>query len=290
MRTGRVLGSFAAIVMLALGSVASAQTAPDRIVRLHDGSIYRGELVELVVGDHITLKLATGEVKRFEWNTVRASEDAVAAPAPPPAPAPAPAAYGEPRAPAPDAEYSVFVEFHADVAGAGLYRVGDASDPNAWELVCTAPCRAEVDRRLQYGVWGSNISASSPFGMPTGTSSISLDANVARRSSRIAGWVTFGVGGGVALAGLLVIAVAEGTKSLDDHACYGSGYNTTYSSSCSSHADDSYDMMRTTGIVMGVGGLAAAVLGLTLGVQNTSVGVKTQIGSGLALGPRGLEF
>ena len=44
--------------------------AGERIVRLPNGSIYRGELVELVPDDHITIRLATGAVKRFDWASI----------------------------------------------------------------------------------------------------------------------------------------------------------------------------------------------------------------------------
>src|SRR5262245_43414910 len=44
-------------------------------VTLVDGSIIRGELVEMIKGDHVTVRIATGEVRRIEWARV-ASVDA----------------------------------------------------------------------------------------------------------------------------------------------------------------------------------------------------------------------
>ncbi len=45
-------------------SLAQSQTTT-RIVQLLDGSTFRGELVELVAGDHVTIRLPTGELRRF---------------------------------------------------------------------------------------------------------------------------------------------------------------------------------------------------------------------------------
>jgi hypothetical protein len=39
----------------------------ERTVVTQDGAMYRGEVAEYVIGDHITLKLDTGEVKRIVW-------------------------------------------------------------------------------------------------------------------------------------------------------------------------------------------------------------------------------
>ena len=64
-----------AIALLVLPHEARSQSiqsggSSDRIVTLSDGALYRGELIELVPNDHITIRLATGEVKRFEWATI----------------------------------------------------------------------------------------------------------------------------------------------------------------------------------------------------------------------------
>lgn len=50
---------------------AQSRSEPERTVRLDDGSIYRGELVEYVPEDHITLRLASGAVKRFRADQVK---------------------------------------------------------------------------------------------------------------------------------------------------------------------------------------------------------------------------
>lgn len=57
-------------VAAARAEPVSGAAALERITLL-DGSVYQGELVEKVVGDHVTLKLATGAVKRFDWRSLR---------------------------------------------------------------------------------------------------------------------------------------------------------------------------------------------------------------------------
>lgn len=43
----------------------------DEVVELRSGDRYRGALIERVVGDHVTIRLATGDIKRFSWSEVR---------------------------------------------------------------------------------------------------------------------------------------------------------------------------------------------------------------------------
>ena len=62
----------AAVFLLA--PAARARTLRE-VVTLVDGSTYQGELVEKVPGDHVTLQLATGEIKRFEWSQLASAID-----------------------------------------------------------------------------------------------------------------------------------------------------------------------------------------------------------------------
>src|SRR5678815_4389071 len=59
-----VSASFALLI-----ATAARAAEPERVT-LRDGSIVQGELVEKVPGDHITLKLATGEVRQIAWSDV----------------------------------------------------------------------------------------------------------------------------------------------------------------------------------------------------------------------------
>src|SRR5580704_2020131 len=58
-----------AVVLCSRAATALADTGVETVVT-KDGAEYRGDLVESVPGDHLTLKLATGDVKRFAWADV----------------------------------------------------------------------------------------------------------------------------------------------------------------------------------------------------------------------------
>ena len=62
-------------------SLASYDALAGETVRLRDGSTFQGELVEKVPGDRVTIRLATGEIKRFAWGDI-VPEAAPAATAP----------------------------------------------------------------------------------------------------------------------------------------------------------------------------------------------------------------
>jgi hypothetical protein len=53
---------------------AEAQTL--ETVTLKNGDIYEGELVERVLDDHVTIRLATGEIRRFAWADIASSDPA----------------------------------------------------------------------------------------------------------------------------------------------------------------------------------------------------------------------
>lgn len=64
-----VLSPMSAQAQVSPGSVPSQPTGPvERTVVTGDGAMYRGEVVEYVIGDHITLKLDSGELKRIAFS------------------------------------------------------------------------------------------------------------------------------------------------------------------------------------------------------------------------------
>jgi hypothetical protein len=56
--------------VMAEPAASPAAESTERIVTLNDGAIYRGELLEYVPQSHVVLRLATGQVKRFEWRQI----------------------------------------------------------------------------------------------------------------------------------------------------------------------------------------------------------------------------
>lgn len=66
-----------------------AWAGPPTMVHTKDGSVYYGDLVERVVGDHVTLILATSVIKKFPWKDIDESPVVLPAQASePPEPAP----------------------------------------------------------------------------------------------------------------------------------------------------------------------------------------------------------
>ena len=80
-------------IVPAVEPLASVPGPHMEMVRLKDGSTYQGELVEKVMGDHVTLKLATGDIKRFTWDQLQFTTTQAPAPVaeePPPSGGPPP--------------------------------------------------------------------------------------------------------------------------------------------------------------------------------------------------------
>jgi len=172
----RVVVAFAVV-----GSLTGNARADSETVRLANGNVYEGELVERVPGDHVTIKLATGEVRRFDWSDLAPS---AAPPTPTPTPTPTqdiaqpvPTQLG----PAPLPPRPAHVVFQSDAKGALLMRIDQVPTntgvaPFTTEVhtpVCYAPCSADVDANARYFVTGAYVSTSSHFAIPDGTSTLS---------------------------------------------------------------------------------------------------------------------
>src|ERR1700733_6490417 len=56
-----------------LAGVPPAAADIDEWVRLKDGTVVQGALVELTPNDHITIHLATGEIRRIAWADIDSS-------------------------------------------------------------------------------------------------------------------------------------------------------------------------------------------------------------------------
>ena len=63
-------GVLALALAAALSSAANAQEVMAMHVNTTAGEVFQGQLAELVPGDHVTIKLATGEQKTFKWSEI----------------------------------------------------------------------------------------------------------------------------------------------------------------------------------------------------------------------------
>lgn len=184
---------------LALGlatAFVGGDASAEEQVRMRDGSIFQGELVERIPGDHVTIRLATGEFRRLPWSDI-VSE----APVEPPSELPL---RGAPRGPL------VHVAVTANREGATLLRIAAVGQELGWrrrvtfelyDPVCTAPCEADVPARGRYRVRGEGMVQSSAFHLPQGEPRVGLQVN---------GGSLGGVVGGVVMMGFGIVAMSIG--------------------------------------------------------------------------------
>jgi len=147
--------------------------AETETVHLADGSVFAGELVEKVPGDHVTIKLASGEVRRFAWSAIATSPSLAVA-------------VGQPQVlvqqlpPLPPRTGNV--RFVSNTKGTLLMRVDSIPAfgmQGGWAQtrqspVCYAPCTASIDANATYFVEGYNISPSTHFAIPEESSTVSV--------------------------------------------------------------------------------------------------------------------
>ena len=143
-----------ALAILASSLPTFADDASVTIV-LKGGAKYRGTLVEEVPNDHVTIQLATGEVKRFAWADINRGGDAPAPPLPPPSePGPVVHIVG-------GSSDVVLERMVGKIEGTG-YRA------KHFAVVCTAPCDRVVASGGGYRVTGEAFGKTSAFALGAG--------------------------------------------------------------------------------------------------------------------------
>jgi len=196
----------AALLTLTIAAIAHAQER----VTLADGTVMQGELVEKVPGDHITIKLATGEIRTIQWSALAPQVQQ-----PPPA-VTAPMNVTTPTGP------TTHVAIDADRPGVTLLRVTGLGMVQAatsygtafgsfmsYQPVCVAPCEANVEAGAMYRVGGDGVTPTSTFSLPAPAPGrpLLLHVHAGSAGARIGGlWlvitgITFAVTGGT-LAGV----------------------------------------------------------------------------------------
>ena len=242
------------LAVLAFLCAPSAALASTERVHLNDGSTYEGELVEKVPNDHVTLKLATGEVRRFEWGAI-APERA----APAPAATTMPGVTGVVAQPPPLPPRPAHLRFTSDAKGTLLMRVDTVMNntavyPSTLETetpVCYAPCKADVDANARYYVRGAYVERSRSFSIPEGDSK--LEARTGSSVTRAIGATSLTFGILSTIAGLIITPVAFAT----------------------SDTRNGWDAFEDWGVASLVGGGALILLGIPLmiaGVTHVGIG------------------
>ena len=267
MRTASLAAALLAAVLAttsarADGVAVTAESDGTATVTLTNGALYHGTLIERIQGDHVTLRLVTGEVKTFAWAELAPAEVSAPPPPPPAKPLEAP---------------GVLVTLTGD-EGVHLERVtgtetggfGSYSDWGSFGgrgrggmsvlfgSVCEAPCNVRIDSSYVYRVAGPGYTSTHTFQVSGNAARI--DAHMGSMAQRVLGWVVF--------AGGLV----AGTVG------FGGGWACSYLPNCT-----------TTGwFIAGGVGLAASVAGLVM-VLTSGSSVEVN-GQPVAFTPRGLVF
>ncbi len=207
------MGALFVSATAAISSPAFAQTT--YTVTTNDGSTYQGELVENVVGDHVTIKLADGQVRRFAVADIRTESSSLVTNVPPIV---MPVMPGMPGAPVTYAgSDAVHVHVENDNGGSGTLYMESQS---GWVPACNMPCTTALDPKVQYKLHGSD-----PFLFPR-TGNLDLVADYSKRRAfhtagawlltpgvlaMIAGPLTMGIGAGVNAQDAMVSSSKQGT-------------------------------------------------------------------------------
>jgi hypothetical protein len=206
-----------AAVAFAAG-LARAEPPPvsvDTLVRLRSGAVYQGELVERVPGDHITLRLVTGEIKRLGDAEVSAVEDTRGARPKPPE--------GEAR--------TVRVDLQSTRPEAALVRIaarpggldgnfnGSLAGSSEGQLVCVAPCGLAVAPG-RFVVGGPGLRQSEVFELTGRNPGVRIAADPGTEGKLTGGIVLAGLG---ALSGLVGLGMIE-VSAIDGYDRYDDGY------------------------------------------------------------------
>ena len=189
-------------------------------VTLRNGNLYRGALVERVPGDHVTLRMASGEVKLFSWGDLAPAE----------APAPAPIVVAPPLA---NLEAPGVLVTLAGGDGVHLERVTGTETGGAWGgsgwggsgwggsgrgtvnvlygAVCEAPCNVRVDSSYVYRVAGPGYTSTRTFQISG--DAVRIDAHMGSMAQRVFGWVLLGAGLGVGTVGVVGGLLCNGLRT-----------------------------------------------------------------------------
>jgi hypothetical protein len=259
-------GLIAAFVIWAWSALALAQGTGD-VVRLGDGSFYRGTIVEST-SDHVSLLLPGGETRTF------ARTDVVSAG---PELLPEQRDHGglDRQSPVPDVP-TTHLHARADADDLSLQRM-TGSTPIAiptsrgvmygmqddFAVLCNLPCDVDLPAgAYQLGVAhgeGRAQRSGRPITFPAGELQLDLHYDN-REGHRIAGWITW-ITGAVAGAALLVTAIFDGPSECS----YATGY-------C--HSTINVPQMIAGGAIFAVG----MAVGLPLALWNDGVEITVRPG------------
>jgi hypothetical protein len=273
----RAVWAFLLVSTLSVPATALADGTIE--VTLTDGSSFRGELVERIVGDHVTIKLATGEIRIIPWAAIRPDHQRPAPPAPPP--------QGTVELMS-NKDHTVLQRLVSTGTGygyAGSRAVAIAIEQ--YEPICTAPCTANYDPNGTYVVAGDGVTPSDKFHIPSqGGAPVKLHVDAGSATARA--WGLTGLYTGI--LGLIMggTFIALGSIFEPDP------QSPLYSGDPAAFQDDQNraQTFRTVGFVSIGVGVAAMAFGIW-GIASSGTEVATDSGKVIGkprLTPAGVAF
>lgn len=194
------IGAAVAIAAAVVG-ISSVAHADDAVVKLKNGDMARGVLVELTRGDHVTIQLPSGESRTYAWADVE-SVSPVAPSVPPPPPPAAP----------PPVETGAVVHLVADDEEARLSKLagtGETTEQIGTSMVQVeveiydSLCRAPCDKRIKPGLYriaGKGLLPSNDFEVPS-SGAITVNAHMAGKGRLGGGRMALFIGIPLMIAG-----------------------------------------------------------------------------------------
>lgn len=234
------------------------------VVVLKDGGAIRGLVMEMLPGDHVSVRLADGRTAIVPWVLVHHIEQAAR-----PAPIPSTGSTTPPTA----AQVAAATPATPITGSATVHLVGDEvvlqiQRGGAWETACNSPCDREMPLDSNYRVTGSNVRTSGAFRLLAKPGDhVTLDVNTGS-SAGFSGGVTMALLGGLTATigfwGWYITLLDNETYGYDD-----SGY---YSGS--SHHASPVPWAITTGV-----GAVVGTVGLVMAVANEKTKVQQAVGA-----------
>ena len=283
-----------AVLVASAGAVLHAPAAHadadgEITVVLKTGVVVRGTLIERVPGEHVLLRLATGETRKIRWSEI-ASDSYGKAPepttTPTPTPTPAPTPTPTMPTPPPTATAPTYAPYPAPPMGGALVHVEAKpgvllerfvvyGTSTRWEPVCAAPC----DRPMAPGTYrvnGKGMRSSPEFAV--GTQPVHVRAQLGSLAGMITGISLTGLGGLCLLTGGLA------ALTFDDEPRYPGD-------SGSSAGKTAFTTFAVIGGIMLAVGLPLWLLnGRSVEVDGREVALRLDDKGLVRLTPRGLVF
>jgi hypothetical protein len=243
-------------------------------VHLRNGGLYRGRVTEIVPGDHVTVQIEKGEMKKVPWAEIdRVIVASTAIPAPPTSSSPS-AAPATPPVAAPMVGPRARVHISSSKSLI-LYRRPAGS--SSWVQACTSPCNQELPIGDTYRVTGNAVASSKEFRLdaqPGGQVDIAVDPP-STAGMVFGGFVGAG-GASAAYIGMLMALIGASDASKD---CYSNSY------SCANRTSDGEKLRNAGLITMGIGtGLTVAGILIFLASAKTDIAQSSGKGTDTAAG------